>query len=60
MGEVVNLVLAWEPFKAAKSALSNTIENSNVEFAATRAGDQLRVRLLNHTKNCKTPVYKIR
>lgn len=36
MGEVVNLVEAWEPYKAARQALSNTLEMSNVHEQATR------------------------
>ncbi|KAG1662783.1 WASH complex subunit 5 [Nymphon striatum] len=36
MGEVVNLVDAWEPYKAAKLALSNTLDASNVQEHASR------------------------
>lgn len=31
MGIIVNLVDAWEPYKAAKQALSNTIDPSNIK-----------------------------
>lgn len=50
MGEIVNLAMAWEPFKAAKTALANTLEASNVETAAARSRDQLEVR-----NNCYYP-----
>lgn len=30
MGTTVNLVEAWEPYKAAKSALSNSLDDTNV------------------------------
>lgn len=36
MGDVVNLVDAWEPYKAARQALSNTLETSNVHEHAVR------------------------
>lgn len=34
MGMVVNLIEAWEPFKAAKSALNNTLEIANLKRSA--------------------------
>lgn len=36
MGIIVNLVDAWEPYKAAKQALSNTIDTANVKEQALR------------------------
>lgn len=30
MGEILNLIDAWEPYKAAKSALSNSLEPQNL------------------------------
>ena len=32
MGVVVNLIEAWEPYKAAKNALNNTIDAQNVKL----------------------------
>lgn len=31
MGITVNLVEAWEPYKAAKTALNYTLESSNIK-----------------------------
>lgn len=31
MGTVVNLVDAWEPYKAAKTALNNSVDTNNVK-----------------------------
>ena len=31
MGNVVNLMEAWEPYKAAKTALNNTLDPTNVK-----------------------------
>ena len=36
MGMIVNLAEAWEPYKAAKQALQNTIEISNVKEQCTK------------------------
>ena len=36
MGITVNLIDAWEPYKAAKTALNNTLEQSNVDSLSAR------------------------
>lgn len=41
MGMIVNLADAWEPYKAAKQALSNTIDSSNVK-------EQVRLSFLSN------------
>ncbi|XP_064486870.1 WASH complex subunit 5-like isoform X2 [Ornithodoros turicata] len=41
MGMVVNLVDAWEPYKAARQALQNTLDNNNVKQQAARHHQRL-------------------
>ena len=41
MGRTTNLIEAWEPYKAAKQALSNTLEASNVSQVARNIGSKL-------------------
>jgi WASH complex subunit strumpellin len=43
MGMVINLAEAWEPFKAARSALANTLEASNVKEHAIKNAARLQV-----------------
>uniref|UniRef100_UPI00398ECB7B WASH complex subunit 5 isoform X2 n=1 Tax=Pristiophorus japonicus TaxID=55135 RepID=UPI00398ECB7B len=38
MGITVNLIEAWEPYKAAKTALNYTLEQSNIKEQASRYG----------------------
>uniref|UniRef100_H2YIV2 WASH complex subunit 5 n=1 Tax=Ciona savignyi TaxID=51511 RepID=H2YIV2_CIOSA len=50
MGNLVNLVEAWEPYKAAKTAMLNTLELNNCKQHALNHGQQLRtsVQSVNH------------
>lgn len=43
MGEVLNLIDAWEPYKAAKTALSNSLEYSNLTEYARKHKEMLKV-----------------
>ncbi len=43
MGTVVNVADAWEPYKAAKAALANTLQISNVKDIAMRNAHSLEV-----------------
>uniref|UniRef100_A0A4W3IH07 WASH complex subunit 5 n=1 Tax=Callorhinchus milii TaxID=7868 RepID=A0A4W3IH07_CALMI len=46
MGITVNLIEAWEPYKAAKTALNYTLEQSNIKEQAGRYGASVeRLRL---------------
>ncbi|KAB1258224.1 WASH complex subunit 5 [Camelus dromedarius] len=46
MGITVNLADAWEPYKAAKTALNNTLDLSNVR-EQVKEKDQISKRLIN-------------
>ncbi|XP_017775271.1 PREDICTED: WASH complex subunit strumpellin isoform X2 [Nicrophorus vespilloides] len=48
MGFTVNLVENWDSFKAAKLALSNTVENANIKHHSDRNGRVVK-ELLNET-----------
>ena len=37
MGNVVNLVEAWDPYRAAKTALNNTLDPTNVKTLVRRS-----------------------
>uniref|UniRef100_A0A914WC89 WASH complex subunit strumpellin n=1 Tax=Plectus sambesii TaxID=2011161 RepID=A0A914WC89_9BILA len=41
MGMTVNLVDAWEPYRAAKTALANSLMDSNVKHLASHHGNQI-------------------
>lgn len=43
MGIVVNLFDWWFPYKAARSALNNTLETANVKSIAQQYGQKLEV-----------------
>ncbi|XP_020897630.1 WASH complex subunit 5 [Exaiptasia diaphana] len=53
MGIVVNLVEAWEPYKAAKTALNNTLDNTNIKTLATKRNakvQELNSEVLNYLR----------
>ncbi|KAK3754472.1 hypothetical protein QZH41_018991, partial [Actinostola sp. cb2023] len=53
MGIVVNLVEAWEPYKAARTALNNTLDNSNIRTLATKRNvkvQELNAEVLNYLR----------
>jgi WASH complex subunit strumpellin len=41
MGLISNLVELWEPYRAAKMALSNTIQSSNIKECSIKHGNQM-------------------
>lgn len=45
MGMTANLVDSWEPYKAAKTALGNTLEPSNIKEQSTYHAEKLSVSL---------------
>ena len=45
MGTVVNLCEAWEPYKAAKAALSNTLQTNNVKSVSQKVMRSFEVSL---------------
>lgn len=49
MGTVINLYDWWSPYKAARTALNNTLENSNVKGIAQKYGVQMD-KLLQETE----------
>lgn len=51
MGITVNLIEAWEPYKAAKTALNNTLEVANLQEQAvnyTRLLDKANKQVYNY------------
>ncbi|EDO41150.1 predicted protein [Nematostella vectensis] len=53
MGIVVNLVEAWEPYKAARTALNNTLDSNNIKTLATKTNakvQHLNKEVLNYLK----------
>ena len=45
MGITVNLIDSWEPYKAARTALANTLDSSNVGDVASRYAKRMQVRI---------------
>lgn len=43
MGIVINLCDWWSPYKAARTALNNTLESSNVKIIAQNYGQKMKV-----------------
>ena len=43
MGTTVNLIEAWEPYKAAKAAIANILQTSNIKEIAGRNYQRLKV-----------------
>lgn len=40
----MNLIDSWEPYKAARTALGNTLDSSNVGDVASRYAKRMQVR----------------
>ncbi|XP_054285996.1 WASH complex subunit 5-like isoform X1 [Macrosteles quadrilineatus] len=53
MGMTVNLVDSWEPYKAAKTALANTLEPANIKEQSTYHANKL-VKLIKDTQQLLT------
>lgn len=45
MGITINLIEVWEPFKAARMALANTIETTNIQEYATIHAQNIEVSI---------------
>lgn len=41
----MNLIDSWEPYKAARTALGNTLDSSNVGDVASRYAKRMQVRI---------------
>ena len=41
MGTIVNLIEHWDPYKAAKAALNNTIDSKNIRILAQRFRNEM-------------------
>lgn len=50
MGVTVNLIDCWEPYKAAKAALNNTLKSSNIKEYSLKYGENLK-KLIPQTRN---------
>ena len=56
MGITVNLIEAWEPYRAARIALNNTLEHGNVQMQAKKHID--RIAPLNKVVSCQHQINK--
>ena len=45
MGTTVNLIEAWEPYKAAKAALANILQTANIKQISQKYLESLKVNL---------------
>lgn len=43
MGIVIDLLDWWNPYKAAKTALNNTLETANIKRVSQKFGQQMQV-----------------
>ena len=50
MGITVNLLDAWEPYKAARTALNNTLQPENIQHLATTY--MRKIPVLNRQVSC--------
>ena len=50
MGITVNLLDAWEPYKAARTALNNTLQPENIQHLATTY--MRKIPVLNRQVGC--------
>ncbi|GLV32181.1 Strumpellin [Carabus blaptoides fortunei] len=50
MGITVNLIDSWEPYKAAKAALSNTLDSANIKEQSIKYGENLK-KLIPQTRS---------
>lgn len=50
MGITVNLIDSWEPYKAAKAALSNTLDTANIKEQSMKYGENLK-KLIPQTRS---------
>ena len=48
MGTTVNLVEWWDTYKAAKAALTNTLQTTNIKTVAAKNGARLEVTTLSN------------
>ncbi|XP_076166156.1 WASH complex subunit strump [Ptiloglossa arizonensis] len=55
MGIVINLCDWWSPYKAAKTALNNTLESSNVKVIAQKYGQKMK-KLISETEEVQLAV----